>query len=131
MYIKLLLILICLSTPCYASDIFDIFITNDKHLEEYLTFFDNLNSCKEYKFNAERVGPYQIYGKSNRACHVKWTFADCNFPEDVYQKVAEIQKHRAIERSGRIKKGLMIEIKDKEYRDLYRIGNTYCKIPLQ
>ena len=130
MYIRLLLTLLCIVIPCCASDIFDIFITNDKQLDGYLTFFDNLYYCKEHTFNAEKVGSYQIYGKNNRTCHVKWTFADCNFPEGIYQKIAEIQKHKAIERNDRIKKGIMIEIKDKEYRELYQIGNIYCKIPL-
>lgn len=131
MCIRLLLILyIAICIPCDAAEIFDIFITNDKQLEGYLKFFDKLETCTKYEYNAERVGLYQIYGKNNNTCHVKWTFADCYLPEGIYQKFADIQEDRAIKRNAKIKKGIMIEDKDKDYRFLYQIGNQYCQIPL-
>lgn len=132
MYTKFLLLLCFLiCTPCKAADTFEIFITNNIQLEGYLKFFDKLNNCTAYNFNAEHAGPYKIFGKNNGACHVKWTFADCYFPNGIYQKVAEIQQHRAIERNENIKKGILIENKDREYRELYQIGNQYCKILIE
>lgn len=132
MFTKTLLLLFLLAcTPCKAADTFDIYITNDKQLEGYLKFFDKLNNCTAYNFNAERVGLYKIFGKNNDACRVKWAFADCYFPNGIYQRIAEIQRHRAIERNENIKKGIMIENKDREYRELYQMGNQYCKIPIE
>lgn len=126
MYIKVISIFLIICLPVFAVGVWDVFLTTDKSLDEQLKFLDKLNTCEPYKYHAEPSGIYEIYGKRNKACALKWTIAECNFPEGVYQKFAEIQKHRAIERSDRYRKGQFIEIKDEEYRYLYETGNEYC-----
>jgi len=123
---KLIALLIFLPTSVFAVGIWDIFLTTDKNLEEQLKFLDKLQSCTPYKYHAEPTGMYEVYGKRNKACALKWTIVECNFPEGVYQEFSEIQKHRAIERSDRYREGKFIELKDREYRELLNIGNTYC-----
>lgn len=112
--------------PVQAGTIWDIFLTNDKNLEEQLQFFEKIETCSPYKYHAMPSGVYEVYGKRNKACALKWTIVDCNFPEGVYQEFAKIQKHRAIERSERYRNRQFIELKDREYRELLNIGNTYC-----
>lgn len=127
MYIKVISIFLMICLPVFAVGIWDIFLTTDKSLEEQLKFFEKISTCTPYKYHAEPSGIYEIYGKRNGACALKWTFADCNFPEGVYQEFANVQRHRAIERSTRYTNKQFMEVKDKEYRYLYEIGNLYCR----
>ena len=120
------ILMILLQTSVLAVGIWDIFLTTDKSLEEQLKFFEKISTCTPYKYHAEPSGIYEIYGKRNGACALKWTFADCNFPEGVYQEFAKVQSHRAIERSTRYAHKQFMEVKDKEYRYLYEMGNLYC-----
>ena len=116
---------ICLSS--YAENIFDFYVTNDKEIEARLLFLDNLSSCTPYKYHAVPAGVYEIQGKRNRACAVRWTIVDCAFPEGVYQKFADVQKFRTLQRVSRQRNGVMDELRDKNYRYLLRTGNTYCQ----
>ena len=111
-----------------AGNPYEMMLTNNKDIENRLIFFDKLYGCVPYKYHQEGVGIYLINGKINGACSLKWVMADCNFPEGVYQKFAEVQKHRTIERVNRLHDGYRQELKDKNYRYLLSTGNKYCKI---
>ncbi len=126
MFIKVISIFLLICLPVFSVGVWDIFLTTDKNLEEQLQFLDKLHSCTPYKYHAEPAGIYEIRGKNNRACSVKWTIAECNFPEGVYQEFAKVQRNRAIERSARYRDKQFMEVKDKEYRYLYEMGNLYC-----
>ena len=109
-----------------AAKPFELAITNDKDTEARLRFMDKLYACENYKYHAEPSGIYEINGKINNACNVKWTIATCDFPEGVYQEIAKVQKHRITERVQRHKNGIVAELNDKEYRYLLEVGNKYC-----
>lgn len=122
----LFFIIICLSSK--AENIFDFYVTNDKEVEAKLLFLENLSTCTPYKYHATPNGIYEIRGKINNAsCDVKWTIVNCTFPNGVYQKFADIQSFRTIERANRQRNGIMEELKDKNYRYLINIGNQYCQ----
>ncbi len=122
----LLLIIICLSSK--AEDVFDFYVTNDKEVEAKLLFLENLSTCTPYKYHATPNGIYEIRGKINKtSCDVKWTIVNCTFPNGVYQKFADIQSFRTIERANRQRNGIMEELKDKNYRYLINTGNQYCQ----
>ena len=120
-----LLCLICLRAQ--SENIFDFYVTNDKEIEAKMLFLDNLYNCNPYKYHAVPNGIYEIRGKYNRACYVRWTVVDCTFPEGVYQQFAQVQKFRTMERSHRQSNGIMEELRDKNYRYLLKTGNTYCQ----
>lgn len=101
-------------------------ITNNKDLQEHIKFFDNLYECLPFIYHAQPTGYYEIYGKNDGYCSLKWTIVHCNFPPNVYPEFANIQKKRTLERAERYSKGIRVEIKDKEYRYLYETGNKYC-----
>lgn len=133
MYIRGKCFLAILSTGIFlsvsaAGNPYEMMLTNNKDIENRLIFFDKLYGCVPYKYHQEGVGIYLINGKINGACSLKWVMADCNFPEGVYQKFAEVQKHRTIERVNRLHEGYRQELKDKNYRYLLSTGNKYCKI---
>lgn len=117
-----------LMLPCNAENIFDILITNDKNIENKILFLDKLQECKPYKYHAEPSGIYLVNGVKNQACVVKWTLADCNFPEGVYQEFARVQKQRIADKVLWMQSGILIDLKDKNYRYLYDTGNKYCKM---
>lgn len=124
--IIILLASICLSTN--AENIFDSYVTNDKEVEAKMLFLDNLSTCTEYKYHAVPSGIYEIRGKNNNSsCNVKWTIVNCTFPNGVYQKFADVQRFRTIERVNRQKNGIMEELQDKNYRYLINTGNLYCQ----
>lgn len=123
-----LCLLVILILPCNAENIFDILITNDKNIENKILFLDKLEECKPYKYHAEPSGIYVVNGISNKACAVKWTLADCNFPEGVYQEFAKVQKQRIADKVLWMRNGILIDLKDKNYRYLYDTGNKYCKM---
>lgn len=129
MFIKLFTILILLTISnisVFANNTFDLMITNNVDLQERLKFFDNLYECLPFKYHAQPSGIYEIYGKNTNICSVKWSLVHCNFPRNIYPEFAKIQKKRTIQRVERYAKGIMIEVKDKDYRYLYEIGNKYC-----
>ena len=129
MFIKLFItffLTIILNANVVASDTFDLIITNNVDLKERLKFFDNLYECLPFKYHVQSSGIYEIYGKNNNICSVKWSLVYCNFPKNVYPEFAKIQKKRTIDRAERYAKGLRVELKDKDYRYLYQIGNKYC-----
>lgn len=131
MYTKLLCILllfISINSYAEANNAFDLAVTNNIDLQNRLKFFDNLYDCIPYRYIAQPSGYYEIYGKYNEICHIKWTLANCNFPKNVYQDFAKIQKKCTLERLERLSKGYRIELKDKDYRYLYQVGNKYCFI---
>ena len=101
--------------------------TNNKDLENKLQFLDKLSTCEKYKYQENGVGSYEIFGKINKTCKVKWTLVDCNFPEGVYQEFSTVQQKRVIDRYNNRKDKYYIEIEDKDYRFLYNIGNLYCQ----
>ena len=111
-----------------AENPYEFILTNNKEIEAKMLFLDKLTVCENHKYHAEPGGIYEIYGKANNACHLKWTLADCNFPEGVYQEFARVQKHRTIERLLRLEVGLRNEFKDKNYRYLLQTGNKYCSV---
>lgn len=122
-----LIALMCV--PAFAAgNPYEMMVTNNKDIENRMIFFDKISSCTPYKYHQDGAGIYQINGKMNGACSIKWIMADCNFPEGVYQKFAEVQKHRTIERVNRLHEGYRQELKDKNYRYLLSTGNKYCKI---
>ena len=121
-----LLCLICLGAR--GENLFDFYVTNDKEIEARILFWDNLSTCTPYKYHAIPSGVYEIQGKRlNQACAVRWTIVDCTFPDGVYQKFADVQKFRTIQRVNRQNNGVMEELRDKNYRYLLRTGNTYCQ----
>ncbi len=123
--ISIMFFSLCLTSQ--AENIFDFYITNDKEINARMLFLDNLSTCTPYKYHAMPNGVYEIRGKQNRACSVRWTIVDCAFPEGVYQKFADVQKFRTMERVHRQKNGVMEELLDKNYRYLLETGNTYCQ----
>lgn len=117
---------ICLSAQ--SENLFDFYVTNDKEIQARMLFFDNLSTCTPYKYNPIPSGVYEVKGKNmNQACAVRWTIVDCNFPDGVYQKFADVQKFRTMQRVNRQKNGVMEELRDKNYRYLLQTGNTYCQ----
>lgn len=92
-----------------------------------MEFLDKLSICEKYKYHADGTGIYQIFGKLNNACKVKWTIVDCNFPEGVYQEFSQVQKRKTLARYNRFQEGKTMEIKDKDYRYLLYTGNKYCQ----
>lgn len=122
------ILMILLQTSVLAAGIWDIFLTTDKSLDEQLKFFDKISTCTVYKYHAEPSGIYEIYGKRNGACALKWTLADCNFPDGIYQEFAKVQKQRIYDKFLWQKSGILIDLKDKNYRYLYDTGNKYCRV---
>ena len=125
--INLLLLLFSICLTSNAENIFDFYVTNDKEIEAKLMFLDKLSTCTPYKYHAVPSGIYEIRGNKNTYCDVKWTIVNCNFPNGVYQKFADIQKFRTIERVNRQKNGVMEELRDKNYRYLINTGNKCCQ----
>lgn len=126
-YILILVVFFSAMLCTYSDELFKSFVTNDKDLENKLLFFDKLSDCTKHEYYAEGQGKYAIFGKVNNACNVQWTIVDCNFPEGVYQKFADIQKNKTMERYNRLREGKFIELKDKDTRYLYKMGNLYCQ----
>lgn len=120
-----LLMSICLSSN--AQEVFDFYVTNDKDVEAKLIFLENLSTCTPYKYHAVPSGIYEVKGKQNTYCNVKWTIVNCTFPNGVYQKFANVQKFRTMERLNRQRNGVMEELRDKNYRYLINTGNLYCQ----
>lgn len=126
--ILIFLLSLSLCSRAQGEDIFDFYITNDKEIEARILFLDNLSTCTPYKYKSIPSGIYEVKGKNlNQSCAVRWTIVDCNFPNGVYQKFADIQKFRTIQRVNREKNGVMEELRDKNYRYLLQTGNTYCQ----
>lgn len=111
---------------CYAFANFYLVATSDKDLQAKLDFLDKLSICEKYKYQEDGIGSYEIFGKQNQACKVKWTLVDCNFPEGVYQEFSNVQKKRVVERYNNIQDKYYIEIEDADYRYLYNTGNKFC-----
>ena len=122
-----IIIFMLILSSCFATELFQFVATNNKDLENKLQFLDKLSTCEKYKYQEDGVGSYEIFGKINNACKVKWTLVDCNFPEGVYQEVSTIQQKRVIDRYNNRKDKYYIEIEDKDYRFLYNTGNLYCQ----
>lgn len=112
---------------CCALDTFQFFITSNKDLQAKLEFIDKLSTCEKHKYQQDGVGSYEILGKQNKACKVKWTLVDCNFPDGVYQEFSTVQRRKTLERYNNFLNGKTIEIEDKDYRYLYNTGNLYCQ----
>ena len=121
-----LLILCFIALKCYAFANFHLVATNNKDLQSKLDFLDKLETCTKYKYQEDGIGSYEIFGKLNLACKVKWTIVDCNFPEGVYQEFSKVQKKRVIDRYNNLQDKYYIEIEDADYRYLYNTGNLYC-----
>ena len=111
---------------CYAFANFYLVATNDKDLQAKLEFLDKLSVCEKHKYQEDGIGSYEIFGKQNQACKVKWTLVDCKFPEGVYQEFSEVQKKRIIDKYNNIQDKYYIEIEDADYRYLYNTGNKFC-----
>lgn len=112
---------------CYALTNFSLIATSDKDLQAKLNFLDKLDICEKHKYQEDGVGSYEIFGKQNKACKVKWTLVDCYFPEGVYQEFSQVQKKRVIERYNNRLDKHYIEIEDKDYRYIVNTGNLYCQ----
>ena len=112
---------------CYALANFSLIATSDKDLQAKLNFLDKLDICEKHKYQEDGVGSYEIFGKQNKACKVKWTLVDCYFPEGVYQEFSQVQKKRVIERYNNRLDKHYIEVEDKNYRYIVNTGNLYCQ----
>ena len=121
-----LLILCFIVLKCYAFANFYLVATNDKDLQAKLEFLDKLSVCEKHKYQEDSIGSYEIFGKQNQACKVKWTLVDCKFPEGVYQEFSNVQKKRVVERYNNFQDKYYIEIEDADYRYLYNTGNKFC-----
>ena len=123
----LIFISLLLALSSFALSSFQLVATNNKDLQNKLMFLDKLELCEKYKFQEDGVGSYEIFGKQNKACKVKWTLVDCYFPEGVYQEFSNIQKKRVIERYNNRLDKYYIENEDKDYRYIVNTGNAYCQ----
>ena len=119
-------VLYLVALKCYAFANFYLVATNDKDLQAKLEFLDKLSVCEKHKYQEDGIGSYEIFGKQNQACKVKWTLVDCKFPEGVYQEFSEVQKKRIIDKYNNIQDKYYIEIEDADYRYLYNTGNKFC-----
>ena len=121
-----LLIFCFIVLKCYAFANFYLVATSNKDLQAKLEFLDKLSVCEKHKYQEDSIGSYEIFGKQNQACKVKWTLVDCNFPEGVYQEFSNVQKKRVVERYNNFQDKYYIEIEDADYRYLYNTGNKFC-----
>ena len=112
---------------CYAFTNFSLIAASEKDLQAKLNFLDKLDICEKHKYQEDGVGSYEIFGKQNKACKVKWTLVDCYFPEGVYQEFSQVQKKRVIERYNNRLDKHYIEVEDKNYRYIVNTGNLYCQ----
>ena len=119
-------VLCLVALKCYAFANFYLVATNDKDLQAKVEFLDKLSVCEKHKYQEDGIGSYEIFGKQNQACKVKWTLVDCKFPEGVYQEFSEVQKKRIIDKYHNIQDKYYIEIEDADYRYLYNTGNKFC-----
>lgn len=127
MFVKITLLLLCfVILKCYAKETFQFFATSNKDLQAKLEFIDKLSTCEKHKYQQDGAGSYEIFGKQNKACKVKWTLVDCNFPEGVYEEFSTVQKRKILERYNNFLNGKTIEIEDRDYRYLFNTGNKYC-----
>lgn len=127
LFITITFFALCLVVlKCYAFANFYLVATSDKDLQAKLDFLDKLSICEKHKYQEDGIGSYEIFGKQNQACKVKWTLVDCNFPEGVYQEFSNVQKKRVVERYNNIQDKYYIEIEDADYRYLYNTGNKFC-----
>lgn len=126
-FVPVTLLIFCfIVLKCYAFANFYLVATSDKDLQAKLVFLDKLSICEKHKFQEDGIGSYEIFGKQNQACKVKWTLVDCNFPEGVYQEFSNVQKKRVVERYNNFQDKYYIEIEDADYRYLYNTGNKFC-----
>ena len=123
----ILTIIFLTALSAYALETFQFLATTNNDLESKMEFLDKLSICEKYKYHTDGTGIYQIFGKLNNACKVKWTIVDCNFPEGVYQEFSKVQKRKTLDRYNRFQEGKTMEIKDKDYRYLLYTGNKYCQ----
>ena len=121
-----LLIFCFIVLKCYAFANFYLVATSNKDLQAKLEFLDKLSVCEKHKYQEDSIGSYEIFGKQNQACKVKWTLVDCKFPEGVYQEFSAVQKKRIIDKYHNIQDKYYIEIEDADYRYLYNTGNKFC-----
>lgn len=121
-----LLIFCFIALKCYAFANFHLVATSNKDLQAKLEFLDKLSVCEKHKYQEDSIGSYEIFGKQNQACKIKWTLVDCNFPEGVYQEFSNVQKKRVVERYNNFQDKYYIEIEDADYRYLYNTGNKFC-----
>ena len=127
LFITMTFFVLCLVVlKCYAFDNFHLVATSNQDLQAKLDFLDKLSICQKHKYQEDGIGSYEIFGKQNQACKVKWTLVDCNFPEGVYQEFSSVQKKRVVERYNNIQDKYYIEIEDADYRYLYNTGNKFC-----
>lgn len=126
-YILIFTGLFLLTLSSFALSSFQLVATSNKDLQNKLTFLDKLEICEKHKFQEDGVGSYEIFGKQNKACKVKWTLVDCYFPEGVYQEFSQVQKKRIIERYNNRLDKHYIEVEDKDYRYIVNTGNLYCQ----
>lgn len=128
LFVTITFFVLCLVIlKCYAIANFYLVATSDKDLQAKLNFLDKLDICEKHKYQEDGVGSYEIFGKQNKACKVKWTLVDCYFPEGVYQEFSQVQKKRVIERYNNRLDKHYIEVEDKDYRYIVNTGNLYCQ----
>lgn len=125
-YIAFILLIVC-AIKVFALETFQFFATNNKDLEKKLEFLDKLSICEKFKYQEDGIGSYEIFGKVNNTCKLKWTLVDCNFPEGVYQEFSNVQKKRTLERYDNRLNKYYIEIENKDYRYIVNKGNLYCQ----
>lgn len=125
-YIAFLLLIVC-AIKVFAIETFQFFATSNKDLEKKLEFLDKLSICEKFKYQEDGIGSYEIFGKVNNTCKLKWTLVNCNFPEGVYQEFSNIQKERTLERYDNRLNKYYIEIENKDYRYIVNTGNLYCQ----
>ena len=125
-YIAFFLLIVC-AIKVFVIETFQFFATNNKDLEKKLEFLDKLSICEKFKYQEDGIGSYEIFGKVNNACKLKWTLVDCNFPEGVYQEFSNVQKKRTLERYDNRLNKYYIEIENKDYRYIVNKGNLYCQ----
>lgn len=111
----------------FSQEPFQFIASTNKDLQAKLTFLDKISTCEKFKYQEDGVGSYEVFGKQNNACKIKWTLVDCNFPEGVYQEFSNVQKKRVVERYNNWLDKYYIEIENKDYRFLVNTGNLYCK----
>ena len=117
LFITITFFVLCLVVlKCYAFANFHLVATSNQDLQAKLDFLDKLSICQQHKYQEDGVGSYEIFGKQNKACKVKWTLVDCYFPEGVYQEFSQVQKKRVIERYNNRLDKHYIEVEDKNYR---------------
>ena len=126
-YVIAAVLFFCLLLKSFALGTFQFIATNNKDLQAKLNFLDKLATCDKHKYQEDGVGNYEVFGKQNNACKVKWVLVDCNFPEGVYQEFSNVQKKRVIDRYNHLQDKYYIEIEDADYRYLYSTGNKFCK----